>query len=80
MVKSLEEAGLTPTDIHHIEYLSDKKVLQYLPGGFRWLKKNSREDVILYFDAFANMLEEKYVQLPVDMKLLLPDNSMMQFS
>ena len=80
MVKSLEEAGLTPTDIHHIEYLSDKKVLQYLPGGFRWLKKNSREDVILYFDAFANMLEQNYVQLPVDMKQLLPDNSMMQFS
>ena len=74
MVKGLQEAGLTATDIHHIEYLSDKKVLQYLPGGFRWLKKNRREDVVLYFEAFADMLEEQYAQLPVNIKILLPDN------
>ena len=80
MVKNLQDAGLTVTDIHHIEYLSDKKVLQYLPGGFRWLKKNNREDVILYFEAFANMLEENYAQLPVDMKQLLPAGSMLQYS
>ena len=35
----LEEAGLTPTDIAHLEHLSDKAVLKELPGGFRWLKK-----------------------------------------
>ena len=74
MVKGLQEAGLTATDIHHIEYLSDKKVLQYLPGGFRWLKKNRREDVVLYFEAFADLLEEQYAQLPVNIKILLPDN------
>jgi len=34
-------------------------VLEHLPGGFRWLKKNKREDVILYFETFADMLEEK---------------------
>ncbi|HEX6193191.1 MAG TPA: hypothetical protein VFZ42_12540 [Chitinophagaceae bacterium] len=75
MVQRLQEAGLTATDIHHIEYLSDKKVLQHLPGGFRWLKKNRREDVILYFEAFANMLEESYIKLPVDVKQLLPEHS-----
>ena len=78
MVQRLQERGLTSTDIHHIEYLSDKKVLQYLPGGFRWLKKNNREDVVLYFEAFANMLEENYAQLPVDVKQLLPGNSMVR--
>lgn len=59
MMSKLEQYGLTPVDIHHIEYLTDREVLNYLPGGFRWLKRNVREDVILYFDAFADMLEEK---------------------
>lgn len=59
MLKKLEEVGLTPTDIHHIEYLDDRQVLNYLPGGFRWLKRNLKEDVIAYFEAMANMLEDQ---------------------
>lgn len=63
MMSKLEQSGLTPVDIHHVEYLTDREVLNRLPGGFRWLKRNVREDVILYFEAFANMLEEKLIQL-----------------
>jgi hypothetical protein len=59
VLSKLMEAGLTPTDVHHIEYLTDRAVLNHLPGGFRWLKRNVREDVMLYFEAFANMLEDK---------------------
>lgn len=59
MVSKLEAIGLTPTDIHCLEYLKDKSVLERLPGGFRWLQKNVREDVILYFETFAQMLEEQ---------------------
>lgn len=55
----LEEIGLTPTDIHNIEYLADKEVLHSLAGGFRWLKRNKKEDVIAYFEAFADLLEDK---------------------
>jgi hypothetical protein len=62
VMSKLEQAGLTPVDIHHIEYLTDKEVLNNLPGGFRWLKRNVREDVVLYFEAFANMLEGKLIQ------------------
>ena len=62
VITKLEEIGLTPTDIHHIEYLSDKAVLQNLPNGFRWLKRNKREDAIEYFEAFANLLEERFLQ------------------
>lgn len=62
MISSLEAIGLTPTDIHNLEYLEDKTVLQRLPGGFRWLKKNVREDVILYFETFATILEERLFQ------------------
>lgn len=72
VMSKLEQAGLTPTDIHHIEYLSDKQVLQYLPGGFRWLKRNVREDVILYFEAFADMLEEKLLKtVTIDMTAMI---------
>jgi hypothetical protein len=59
LIHKLETIGLTPTDIHNIEYLADREVLDALPGGFRWLKKNLREDVIVYFETFAHLLEEK---------------------
>ena len=66
--KRLQEIGLTPTDIHHIEYLSDRTILENLPGGFRWLKRNKKEDAIDYFEAFANLLEEKFLQ-QIDVRL-----------
>ena len=58
----LEQVGLTPTDIHHIEYLSDRKILEQLPGGFRWLKHNKREDAIAYFETFAQVLEQEFLE------------------
>ena len=61
LVHKLEEAGLTPVDIRHLENLTDREVLQRLPGGFRWPRKNLREDVVLYFEAMANLLEEKLI-------------------
>lgn len=69
VISQLQQAGLTPTDIHHIEYLSDKEVLHHLPGGFRWLRRNVREDVISYFEAFADFLEEKLISsIEIDIK------------
>jgi len=68
VMSKLEQAGLTPVDIRQIEYLSDRKVLEHLPGGFRWLKKNMREDVILYFETFADLLEEKLI-LAIDLDI-----------
>lgn len=62
LVNKLANIGLTPVDIHNLEYLQDKAVLQNLPGGFRWLKRNVREDVIVYFETYAGMLEEKLIQ------------------
>jgi len=61
LVKKLMEAGLTPTDIHHLEYLTDRAILERLPGGFRWLQRNQREDVVTYMETFADWIEE---QLP----------------
>ena len=62
LLKKLQEVGLTPTDIHNLEYLQDREVLNNLPNGFRWLKKNVREDVIVYFNTYANILEEKLIE------------------
>jgi hypothetical protein len=62
LIFKLQQLGLTPTDIHNLEYLEDKDVLKYLPGGFRWLNRNKREDVIIYFETFAEVLEEKLLQ------------------
>jgi hypothetical protein len=63
MISKLEAIGLTPTDIHCLEYLQDQEILKRLPGGFRWLQKNVREDVILYFETMADVLEEKLLQV-----------------
>lgn len=62
LLSKLQDAGLTPTDIHHLEYLDDREVLNALPGGFRWLKRNQREDVILYFNTFAQLLEDRLIE------------------
>lgn len=70
LVSKLTDIALTPTDIHNLEYLDNREVLQNLPGGFRWLKRNVREDVIAYFETFAEMLENKLLQqvvLPADL-------------
>ena len=78
LIHKLESLGLTTTDIHNIEYLEDKEVLNALQGGFRWLKKNVREDVIVYFEAYANLLEEKLlsqVQIPIEELLGVEENS-----
>ncbi|ULQ56393.1 hypothetical protein KJS94_17215 [Flavihumibacter rivuli] len=73
LMSKLEQLGLTPTDIHNIEYLEDREVLAALPGGFRWLKRNVREDVVAYFEAFANVLEDKFLQqIPLPEEVLHP--------
>jgi hypothetical protein len=59
ILAKLTQIGLTPTDIHHIEYLSDRAVLENLEGGFRWLKRNNKADAVAYFNAFANLLEKQ---------------------
>jgi len=68
LVSELQSLGLTPTDIHNLEYLQDKSVLEKLPGGFRWLRRNVREDVIVYFQTFADLLEAKLNEAHLSLK------------
>lgn len=61
MVSKLMEAGLTPSDIHNLEYLDNREILEQLPGGYRWLRKNDRDDVISYFETYADVLENALI-------------------
>ena len=59
VMDSLIEAGLHPTDIRELEALSNREILQRLPGGFRYLERNKRDNVILYLRTWADLLQEK---------------------
>lgn len=77
LIWKLQQIGLTPSDIHHIEYLDDRHVLAALPGGFRWLSRNLREDVIVYLETMAQLLEEKLMKrINIRMEALLPESAM----
>ena len=84
IIFKLQEIGLTPSDIHHIEYLTDREVLNHLPGGFRWLQRNAREDAIAYLEAFADLLYDKLQQqiyINIDeLQLLEEKESLLHFA
>ena len=54
---SIEKQGLSHSDIVKLENLSDRKVLENLDGGFRYLERNRREHVVAYMRSFADLLE-----------------------
>jgi hypothetical protein len=48
--------GMEPEDVHHLERLTDGRVLARL--GVQTLAHNRREDVVRYMHAWADLLEE----------------------
>lgn len=72
LLSKLQGVGLTPSDIHNLEYLDNREVLDKLPGGFRWLTKNVREDVMVYFETFATILEDQLLQ-QIDISQLIEE-------
>ena len=54
--------GLDREDLMNLERLSDQKILASLPPEKRNLKHNVRDDVVLYFEAWAKLLEEELLQ------------------
>ncbi|WP_033316766.1 hypothetical protein [Pontibacter roseus] len=51
--------GLTTDDLTHLERLSHPQVVEALPEDKRYLKHNVRDDVVLYLNTWAAMLEEE---------------------
>ncbi len=59
IIASLVAVGLTTDDIGKLEKLSGREVLARLPENRRHLARNRREDVVLYLEAWAELLGEK---------------------
>ena len=56
---TIERYGVTHEDIVKLEYLSDRRVLDNLDGGFRYLQRNDRQDVVAYMRSYADLLEKQ---------------------
>ena len=67
VISQMLEAGLEIEDLAHLEKLSDPLVIKKLAPGNRHLRHNVRNDVVLYMQTWANVLEEdltKQITLP----------------
>jgi hypothetical protein len=53
--------GLSRLDLAHLERLSDPLVIEALPPTRRYLKHNMREDVVLYLQTWASLLEMELI-------------------
>jgi len=58
LIDELVNFGFTLGELRHLERLSDPTVLQSLPLDKRYLTHNVKEDVVVYFNAWARLLEE----------------------
>ena len=59
VIAQLLELGMTTEDIGHLEKLDDPMVLASLPGGHRWLRRNERDDVVVYLETWASLLDAR---------------------
>ncbi len=62
IIKALLDLGFSLSDIVNLENLSDPEILARVPGNKRFLKRDVREDVILYLETWANMLEASLIR------------------
>ncbi|WP_209330520.1 hypothetical protein [Lunatimonas salinarum] len=64
MISKLLEAGLSLDDLSDLEGLSDPVILAEIPSERRkQLSKNNRNDVVLYMETWANLLERQWLAL-----------------
>ena len=74
MIFGLLEKGLSTDDLKNLEYLSDPFVLANLPQNTPPLKNNNREDVALYLETWAKILENcllENIELPQNEGILM---------
>lgn len=53
--------GFSREDLAHLEKLSDPKILKNLPVDRRYLKHNTKADVIFYMKTWISVLEEELI-------------------
>ncbi|GAA0891129.1 hypothetical protein GCM10009122_08080 [Fulvivirga kasyanovii] len=67
LITQMIDFGLDTDDLKHLEKLSDTKILKRLPQADRYLQHNRKQDVIIYINAWADLLEDellKKIKLP----------------
>lgn len=68
IIDHMLDFGLTREDLSHLERLSHPAITQRLPENRKFLTHNQREDVVLYLETWASVLEEELVN-----EVKLPD-------
>jgi hypothetical protein len=66
VIAALVGIGLAPRDLGHLEQLDDPAVLRQVPPERQPLRRNQRDDVVAYLEAWAGLLE---AQLPAPIPL-----------
>jgi hypothetical protein len=61
MIDELVNFGFLPGELKHLERLSDPAILQSLPLEERYLRHNVKEDVVVYLNTWAILLEESMI-------------------
>lgn len=61
IIEKLTDYGLSTQDLINLERLNDSKIRKRIPNGEQ-LNHNSKNDVIAYFNAWADLLEEEFLQ------------------
>jgi hypothetical protein len=72
LIADLLNHGLSVTDLQDLEWLSDQRILHRIPLERRdKMAHNVREDVVLYMNTWADMLEEQLIpNIKIDLSFL----------
>lgn len=71
--------GFSRSDLAKLEKLSDEAVLANLPQGKKYLRHNHSQDVILYLQSWADLLEKNLISgMVIDDILTEPVNLLVQ--
>lgn len=63
LISDMLTKGLSRHDLQNLERLGDPEVLRRMPEDRRYPQHNRRDDVILYMETWANLLEEQYLKV-----------------
>ena len=76
LISQMLEAGLSRKDLMSLEKLSDSKILERIPNKMH-LSQNRREDVILYLNVWADLLQDELLS-KIDIPSTIVDNAVNQ--
>ena len=62
LIADMLNAGLESADLQHLERLTDRQILERMPQEKRYLRHNFRDDVVLYINSWAELLEEQLLE------------------